>query len=234
MAVVAGVDACKAGWLCLVLDGTAERISIHVLSKIDELLALNPRPRLVLVDIPIGLASIGARMCDEAARKKLGWPRRCSVFPAPIRPVLRAKDHAHACEIKRAADGRGMSIQAWGIVPKVREVDDFLRSARPIPGWIREVHPEVSFWAWNGERPMSHAKKSIDGKEERAKLIRNTFGTRCENLRATKAPGQFAKDDLHDAFAALWSAQRAHSGKSRTLPDLPPVDEFGLPMEIVV
>lgn len=45
--------------------------------------------------------------------------------------------------------------------------------------------------------------------------------------------GQYKNDDLLDAFAALWTAERIYQGKATELPDNPPTDAFGLKMAIV-
>lgn len=42
-----------------------------------------------------------------------------------------------------------------------------------------------------------------------------------------------ADDDLLDAFAALWTAERILRGEARTVPRIPPEDRFGLRMEMV-
>ena len=42
-----------------------------------------------------------------------------------------------------------------------------------------------------------------------------------------------SKDDILDAIAALWTAHRISNGTAETLPDPPPRDEVGRPMEIV-
>jgi len=43
----------------------------------------------------------------------------------------------------------------------------------------------------------------------------------------------FARDDLNDALAALWTAKRIVEGRERVSPKQPPVDCFRLRMEIV-
>ncbi len=40
-------------------------------------------------------------------------------------------------------------------------------------------------------------------------------------------------DDVVDAFAAEWTAERILNGQAITLPEIPDHDRFGLPMEIV-
>jgi predicted RNase H-like nuclease len=42
-----------------------------------------------------------------------------------------------------------------------------------------------------------------------------------------------ADDDILDAFAALWTAERITSGVAVTLPENKPLDSTGLPMRIV-
>ena len=44
---------------------------------------------------------------------------------------------------------------------------------------------------------------------------------------------ELADDDIIDAIAGLWTAHRVADGTAETLPDSPPLDETGLPMEIV-
>ena len=149
--VVAGIDGCRWGWLCLTRDMASGRVAAHILSRIDEVDALRPKPQIVAVDIPIGLLPSGSRACDVLARAALGAKRASSVFPAPGRALLGAASHAEACMLGRNLDGRAISIQAWNIVPKIREVDDFLRlkHAGKNADAFCETHPELSFMALN-------------------------------------------------------------------------------------
>jgi len=41
-----------------------------------------------------------------------------------------------------------------------------------------------------------------------------------------------APDDIADAFAALWSAERLLAGTAQRLPEAPVHDSYGLPMHI--
>lgn len=231
---VAGIDGCRSGWLCLVLELESGRLEPHILPQIAELLALQPRPVLVAIDVPIGLPDAGPRVCDREARRKLGAPRSSSVFPAPARRILEASSYLTACELGQRVDGRKLSRQSWGILPKIREMDAFLRTDPARQTWIREVHPEVSFWAWNAKTPMAHRKKSADGRAEREALIRSKFGDALAVAQSKLPRGQYAADDLLDAFAALWTAERIRAGEATTLPSAPPLDAQGLRMEIVV
>jgi len=233
MAVIAGIDGCPSGWLCLTKDLDTNTVEARILVRIRDLLALDPRPEVVMVDVPIGLTDTGPRKCDLEARAQLRPPRSSSVFPAPIRPTLVATTYAQACQIGEGVDGRKLSQQAWAILPKIREVDTFLRSDATLNQWVREVHPEVCFWAWNGKKAMAHKKKSSAGKAEREVLVKSVYSAAYAAAQSSLPRGRYGNDDLLDAFAALWSGERVVAGKELLLPAKPPLDSCGLRMEIV-
>ena len=218
--MIIGVDGCRGGWLVAADggDGTTE-VAVH--RTFADVLALGAD--LVAVDIPIGLPAVGPRACDVAARRRLGR-RGSSVFPAPVRAVLGARDHADALARSRAASGRGLSVQAWNLVPKIIEVDE-----RVAPGdAVVEVHPELSFATLAGG-PLGSGKKELAGRTERLALLRPGFPDVAERLDA-RPPG-CAADDVLDAYATLWTARRITAGVAESLGD-GERDERGLVMSI--
>lgn len=75
MALVAGIDGCPSGRLCLVKDITKGEVVARILPNISELLNLTPRPDAVMVDVPIGLPNAGSR--SIARNRKPGeWSGR--------------------------------------------------------------------------------------------------------------------------------------------------------------
>lgn len=192
---------------------------------------------VVGIDMPIGLrASGGARACDRAARALLGggarW-RSSSVFPAPARSVLDAVDFADANHRQRAALGVGLSQQSWNLVPRIRVVDALVRSPPTAlrPGRVVEVHPELSFQAMAGERPLQWRKKDPDGVAERSALLM-AAGLDVHPFLGRHRPRGAADDDVLDAFAVLWSARRVAAGLARSVPTSPEVDDVGVAMAI--
>jgi predicted RNase H-like nuclease len=177
MAVVAGIDGCPFGWLCLIHDLSTGIVESRILPRICDLLSLNLRPTIVMLDVPIGLTDAGPRQCDLDARAVLGRPRASSVFPAPVRPTLVATNYLQACQLGMKADGRKLSRQAWAILPKISEVDSFLRSDTSRQQWIREVHPECAFGLgtirnrWHIARRVQSASHHLAGSRERHLLF---------------------------------------------------------------
>lgn len=228
-----GIDGCRAGWLYVGLDTDTGECTAGILPAIEEILGFAPVPAVVAIDIPIGLTDSGPRLCEREARKLLGRPRSSSVFPSPVREVLGAASFREACRRAHRIDGRKINRQTWNIIPKIREVDAFLDA---YPEWrrkIHEVHPEVSFRAWNRGVAMAHAKKTAQGRAERQRLVVSHFHSAHPAALARLPRGGWGKDDLVDAFAALWTARRVADGAAVAIPSEPTRDRLGLRMEIV-
>lgn len=232
MTMVAGADGCKAGWICIRKDRLA--LSAAVYANADKLIHQQPAPAVLAIDIPIGLCSDGSRECDRLARSCLGRVRGSSVFPAPLRPVLRAATWEEAAQIGRRISGKSISRQTWGILPRIGEVDTILCAEPDLQNLVREVHPEICFWAWNGDKPMRFKKKSPQGRADRLALIKAYFGPSAfARVREKYLINCVGTDDILDAFAALWTAERILHGQARTLPDAVVRDDVGLRMAIV-
>ncbi len=233
---VAGVDGCKSRWLCIARDLRTGGIEAQLFESAAQLAKQDPMPDVIGWDIPVGLVDDGTgRGCDRAARLVLRAPRASSVFTAPIRAALaaRSQDEASRITAERCA-GRRVAAQAFGIYAKVREVDALLAARPSLRGRIREVHPEVCFWAWNGGVAIRASKKTEAGQRERLALVEAHFGAgSLARVREQLAPLRAPVDDILDAFAALWTAERIAQGVARTLPEEPLLDARGLRMEIV-
>ena len=233
MAWVAGADGCKAGWLRVSLCLETRSVRADVSAQALALLELPPGPELLGIDVPIGLPDRGSRTCDVAARKLLGRPRGSSVFPAPIRSVLGTTSYADACDAHERVDGRRLSRQAFAILPKIREVDAWLRPCAEARRRVFEVHPEVSFATLAGE-PLAEPKRGRSGRERRRRLLAGWIGEEqlSHAYHSVRGAG-LGEDDFLDACAAAWTAERLAFGSHRTLPVDPPLDSEGLPMRIV-
>lgn len=180
---------------------------------------------VVGIDMPIGLPATVSRHSDGEARQYLG-ARHSTIFPTPDRACLSAQNHADACALSTAACGKAISVQAWNLVGKIREVD---RQVSPVlEDRVCEVHPECSFAAMNGHQPLE-SKHLPEGLIQRNALITQHFGTVPPTPRGARP------HDVLDAYAVLWSTERfavaghftfPRSGEQR--------DERGLVMRIVV
>lgn len=226
-----GVDGCHGGWLTLSaeLEGPLLAIDLHP----DAASLVAGVWSLTAVDMPIGLPEAEPRACDREARRLLG-ARRSSVFAAPPRAALEARDHPQASDLCRRALGVGMSLQSFHLLPRIRDLDRQLRADSSLVTRVLEVHPELSFCLWNGGVPLSQAKKCPEGRAQRLALVETLFPGAWAQVRQRFPRRAVADDDILDALAALRSARRIRSGQALVLPaqDPLPRDGCGLPMAI--
>ncbi|MDP6805913.1 MAG: DUF429 domain-containing protein [Rhodospirillales bacterium] len=237
MSHVAGVDGCRAGWIAAVRRAGADGsdAEFRLCRSFAEVVALANEASVVALDMPIGLlgaAERGGRPCDRAARKLLGRPRASSVFLPPVRSALTmADDYRRALAANRASSHArvGISKQCFALFPKLREVDTAMTPA--LQAHIREAHPELAFLAIAGT-PARHPKRRAVGRAERIALLRETgLVVAAERIADFRGRG-WGNDDVIDALALTWTAERILAGTALRLPDPPHRDACGLAMEI--
>jgi predicted RNase H-like nuclease len=195
---VAGVDGTKKGWVAVVLeDGRfAEDLLI---SPIDSPFKELHDVEVVAIDVPIGF---GPRAADAEARKFLTGAAS-TVFSTPSREVLE----------RPFGPGLGVSAQAHALGARILHLTNLAQT----DDRIHEVHPEVSFRAMNEGRALRYRKKSAGGALERIALLQQ-HQIEIDELRETAT---IPLDDVLDAAAAAWSAQRIARGIAQTLPGSP-------------
>lgn len=226
-ALVAGIDGCRGGWLALTLghQGTVPRVEI---APAWTALGLDGHAMLA-VDMPIGLTESGPRACDIAARRLLPRGRKSSVFPPPRRAMLACATWAEANAMGKSKEGKGLSHQAWNLVPKIRELDAALTPT--MQDWVREAHPELIFQRLHGADPLP-SKKTPSGRAVRLALLERAGIEGLASLIQTLPSGLAQADDLLDAAACALAAREIVAGAATCLPADPPRDNRGLRMEI--
>lgn len=217
--VVAGADGCRAGWVL------ATHEELRVVPRLDR--AEIDGISVLGVDMPIGLPIDARRACDVEARRALGL-RGSSVFPTPPRACLGTATHAAAVERARAAFGSGISIQAFHLLPKIAEVDALVDPREP--DRVIEVHPELSFATMR--RLRTGDLSPLPRKAEPAGLTARRQLLAREGIEVRPTPRGAKPDDVLDAYAVLWSAERFARGDALVLGD-GSRDARGLPMRII-
>jgi predicted RNase H-like nuclease len=198
-------------------------VTWSVLGSATAVLAATAGCAAVGVDIPLGLpAGPAPRACDVACARRLGRARS-SVFPAPPRAVLAAPTPEAARAVARRLTGRAISLQTFHIGAKIREWD-----ALDLPAEVVEVHPEVSLRTLATDVAFA-PKKTARGAGQRIAAL-----SRWLDVAAALGdlPSGARLDDVLDALAAAWSAQRWACGTAEVLG--PEVDDRGRPMRVVV
>lgn len=182
---------------------------------------------ILAVDMPIGFVDVPRppRACEAEARKLLPG-KASSVFPTPCRPALACTTHAEANATSREL-GIGINQQTFHLFPKMREVDELLRSHPRLKRIVYEAHPELAFARMNGGKPVLSKKRQPDGYAERSRLLAE-HGFACPTDRL---PGA-ARDDILDAIAVCRTASLIAEGAATRLGPARARDSQGLPMNI--
>jgi predicted RNase H-like nuclease len=262
--VLVGADGCKAGWIAVRRNlgsiprnpGSTPRNpgsapQVEVFTSFAALLKASPDNAIVVVDMPIGLPEFsgkGGRGPEALVRPLLGT-RQSSVFSIPSRAALYADTsdfttveawyaaHRKASEVARATSDppRGVSIHAFGIFSKIREIDTLLIARPDLRGRVFESHPEVAFCRLNGDQAMQLPKK-IKGSvnpagmaERKALLCRHGYDM---GFLDQPPPRGAATDDFLDAAVMMLIAGRIASGSAKPFPNPPLADGFGIPVAI--
>jgi predicted RNase H-like nuclease len=231
---VAGVDACRRGWVAVWLATGPSAVTVSVGPCLGAVLApdavlardavLAPDSdvtTIVGIDMPLGLLETGWREADRAARGLLG-PRRSSVFAIPPRAVWAEDSYAAANQRCRALTGQGFSAQAWGLRAKLLEADQYRQTCEHP---LYEVHPELAFGAMAGA-PLAASKHTGPGRDERRRLLARA------GLKIPPGTPAALIGDVLDAAAVAWSARRIAAGQAVTLPAVPQHDGQGCEIAI--
>jgi predicted RNase H-like nuclease len=240
---LAGVDACRGGWIAAFVRPTGEYGQPRVFCRFADILAAPERPLIIAIDVPIGLPERGGRNAENAIRPQLGKLQR-SVFPIPSRRAVFAElgplvgqkaiyaAHQRACAVAVATSEppKRIPIQTFGIFPKIREVDTALRNDIKLIKRVHETHPELAFWQINGRCPLNDSKKTDAGLAIRRQLLIDAGVP--PNIARNDPPKRSKPDDMLDALVCATVARRIHTGIAESFPNPPSRDEFNLPMAI--
>ena len=236
MVWVAGVDGCRAGWIAVFHDMTSGAIVVRLVERFVEMLEAPERPRIVAVDMPIGLldaAQPGGRGPESDLRRLLARAGRAScVFTPPVRAALAAPSYRAANRVNRAssADRLGLSKQSYNLIPKLAELDASMTRARQAR--IFEAHPEFAFALMNGGDPLAAPKKTGEGFRRRVELLRRHGFGEAANAACAFARRDAMPDDVLDAAAVARTALRILRDEAVRFPARPPRDSRGLRMEV--
>ena len=214
-----GVDGCKGGWIAA--------------AKADA----------YLIDMAIGLPEKEEdeeKRPDRAAQKELG-KFASSVFPIPCRQAVEVGGSPRDPQViakQRALNlehlGKSLSAQTINIIPKIKELDDFLAEHSEYKNVLCESHPEVCFARLKGKL-LDNKKKTSEGQKERKAVLSRYLEADTLDQITTKAKELRCKsDDIMDAVClAVAAALKAHD-LCETIPKVPEKDSRELMMQLVV
>jgi len=226
--LIAGVEPCPGGWLLVGarLQGiTAFPTEPEVFPTFAEILDYRPSFDVIAIHCHLSFPeedTPGGRTCDKLARQLLGWPRSGAIGSPPSRHYLRTGD-------LDARTSKGLNPINARLMRRFAEVADEMQPYRQRQ--VFEVHPELSFFQLNDDKPMQHSKYTEEGVAERRALVEARIPDADVVLDA-QVPGVAARH-LLDATADMVTARRIAARAVDRLPADPEWDEQGVRMELL-
>ena len=130
--------------------------------------------------------------------------------------------------------GKSLSKQTIHIIPKIRELDEFLSNHPEYKNRILESHPEVDFARLHGSVVMTR-KKEYPGFSDRAAILKRYLpGKDLSGMWEMAKKYKCNPDDLLDAACLAVTAALAAGGMCETIPAEPEQDENGLYMKLTI
>lgn len=199
-----GIDGARGSWVRITYDSIS--LCLTISEKLEDLLI---EGAVHFVDMPKDLATIDApdRSCDAWMRSQLKQ-RKSSIFTPPIQDVLMEASYAEANEKSRELVGKGISKQAWNLVPRIREFQTITDAD------VYESHPEVCFAVMTGDE-AAFSKKTEAGELERIELLRRYSNSSPWKWKMSNVQ----VDDIIDACILAVAAYEAGTTGMVTHPD---------------
>lgn len=226
-----GIDGCRDGWITAVIH--RGELSLHKSVCFRE--TMDQRPfDACLVDMVIGLQGNEKQIRPDGMARKILKKRAPTVFSAPCRKAVYGETKEARLRANEQVLHKRFSRQTDAIIPKIREVDEFLQSASQYKNKIQESHPEVCFARLNGDVLLS-GKHSMEGIKVRVAVIADYLPEFTVNRVMEAAKQMRCKpDDITDAVCLAIVANMLAQGRAETIPPEPMMDDTGLLMQMVI
>ena len=226
--LIAGVEPCPTGWLVVGarLQGiTAFPTEPEVFETFADILDYRPAFDVIAIHCHLSFPTEDTprgRTCDQLARQLLGFARGGAVTSPPSRKLLESG------KLDQKAR-KGLSPITAQMLPRYAEVAAEMAPYRQRQ--VFEVHPELSFYQLNDDKPMQHAKETPEGVEERTRLVTARIPG-VETVLEARLPGVELRH-LLDATADMVTARRIAARAVDRLPEDPEWDDAGVRMELL-
>ena len=204
-----GIDGCSKGWIAAILDYGQLRIKRY--KTLSEIIDANPLPATFLIDMPIGLPEkLQAKDQNREATGKLQKETNEEILK------------------------KSLSKQSISIIPKIKEVDDFLQTHKEYKDILCESHPELCFARLKGSVLQTKKSSAVGVTERSGILSKHIKDERLEFVYNLAKELECKPDDILDAAClAVTAAFKVHS-MTETILGKTEKDAKELPMQMIV
>ncbi len=225
MSRVAGIDGAREGWVIAELTPT---LTLYYATSIDSFFQQSVTYDCILIDMIMGLPSSPSMRRPEDEIHQLLGRQSASLFRVPCRAAVYAKTKAEMYQLHEHYMHQKLTPFSINLIPKIREVDGWLRQHQEMQSVCYESHPETAFQLLSGQR-LSHSKRTREGLHERfALLCQWVPDLDFTELQLFSKTHHVKLDDVLDAIVLAYTATLHLQGDSQLLPTHPQQDDEGL------
>lgn len=232
--VIASVNGFEGGWVVAMAGRweSSKPPQLIACPNFTSVLKETESCKVVVVDIPIGLPSgAESRTCDMEARIALGKSRQSRLFLCPPRQRRETNTPQEFQKRIKELTGKGAGWPVWGIVGKIKEVDDAMTP--DLQNRIMEFHPDLAWKRLAGS--VLASKHGAEGLLHRINILNKHEASWLAELKTGRLAGKVKLDDVLDSIVGLSVAHAVAEdpGYKNKFPQSDsPKDEPGLRMEI--
>ena len=226
-----GIDGCRGGWITAAICNG--ELSIYKFGSLNEITDELPFDAC-LIDMVVGLQGNEGQVRPDSMARKILKGRASTVFPAPCRKAVYGETKEERLQANMEVLHKKFTSQTDAIIPKIREVDEFLQSNIRYKNRLHESHPEVCFARLKGEVLLT-SKHDVEGVRERSAVIADYLPEVTEAwITETARKMKCNEDDITDSVCLAIVANLLMQGKTESIPSEPMMDDTGLLMQMVI
>lgn len=229
-----GIDGCKGKWLAVAL--TATDFELKLFDDIETCCNYFNNADSIIIDIPIGLPEAFTELRPDAILRNQLKGKASSVFNTPCRQAVYEETYEKSNETNVEVLEKGLSKQSFAIIPKIKEIDEFLQGNPDWKNRLIESHPEYCFAKLNNNLPIIENKQTTQGANIRLQVLSDYYTESYEVIESFKKtyPNLSSKvDDVIDALVLAVIGAIGLKNGFVTLPENPQMDQKGIAMQIV-
>lgn len=226
-----GIDGCRGGWVAAAICNG--KLDIYKFDSLNEIIDELPFD-VCLIDMVIGLQGNAEQVRPDGMACKILKGRASTIFPAPCRRAVYGETKEGRLQANVEVLHKKFTSQTDAIIPKIREVDEFLQSNVQYKNQLQESHPEVCFARLKGDVLLT-SKHDAEGVRERSAVLADYLPEVTEAwITETAGKMKCNADDITDSVCLAITANFLMQGKTESIPPEPMMDDTGLLMQMVI
>jgi hydrolase, NUDIX family len=227
-----GIDGCKEGWI--VANVKERRLYLKKCKDMDEISKEFSEVEEMLINMVVGLPESMGDIRPDCFARRILVGKSMAVFAVPCRQAVYADSEDEMVNLNKEILSKSLGRQVISIMPKIREIDEFLYNNPNFITRLKESHSEVCFSRLLGETVMTN-KTKLDGITQRVDILSKYIDDfNVKNIRELAVKYKCSTGDILDSACLAVTANLIQKGQVQVIPELPMSDKRGILMRMTI